>query len=427
MASHVSAQAPAGTQVPAPQSVAGVPGQRVSPEEIQQAVDQAIGFNLFAVPEQVSPSAGGGKKIYEVAAVERLHRFQVGLEQPTSRVQASNILGEQVGRLDLQWSVIPDDFLARPDHRLVAVPLDPNVSQRFAIQQMTFKFGDGTDAFRTFGTGRTFPMTVGDQPRLVVAAVANVTEAFGKFQNCEGNLTICGDLTPRGFRGNILTRFQDPIGKLRSKESLPPIQPQADPDPQTTYLLWAGQKGEEPPGLENHFSMSRDGQVRGMDITTQLKLLHLDFAQGGAFQGQNFMIGKKLIGLEIGFGRGSLPNASPVGTPLSPYLFEGVARYSILDNKGNTLGALLTNVIEGRRFDMPVPAAPGGNGWRFGFFGPIVYGTGCFEGVRGMFYGASGSVFYSLPDGQVVTHFYMARIDDPQGKFRSLAGGRGWN
>jgi hypothetical protein len=404
-----------------------VSSQGVSPRTIQQAVDQAIGFNLYAVPERVSFSAGGDQTIREIVAVERLHRFQVSIEQPTSGVQASNIFGEQVGRLDIRLVIIGDDFLARPDRRPVPIPLNPNVSQRFVIQQMTIGFGEGVDEFRSFGTGRTFPMTVGGQPRLVVAAVTNVTEASGKFEDCEGNLTLCGDLTPRGFSGNILTRFQDRSGKLGGDEHLPPIHRHSDPDPQTTYLLWAGQKGEEPPGLENHFSLSPDGQVRGMDITTQLRTLNLDFAHVGTFRGQNFKIGKELIGVEIGFGRGSVPTASPAGTPVSPYLFEGVARYAMMDINGNTLGTLLTNVIEGRRFDMPVLVAPNGSGWRFGFFGPIIYGTGCFEGVSGMFYGASGSVFYSLPDGQIVTHFYMARIDDPQGKFRSLVSARGWS
>ena len=135
--------------------------------EIQQAVDQAIGFNLYAVPELVSSSAGGDKAIREIVAVERLHRFQVSLEQPNSKVQACNIFGEQVGRLDVRLVIIDDDFLARPDRRPIAIPLNPNLSQRFVIQQMTIGFGDGVDRFNCFGTGRTFPMTVGGQPRLV--------------------------------------------------------------------------------------------------------------------------------------------------------------------------------------------------------------------------------------------------------------------
>jgi hypothetical protein len=190
--------------------------------------------------------------------------------------------------------------------------------------------------------------------------------------------------------------------------------------------MWAGMKTEEQSGWTNHFSLGPDAQVRGLDITTQLRILHLDFAVPGQFQGKDFSASRQIVGREIGFGRGSVPDATPVGTPLSPFLFEGVAYYSFFDDKGKTVGSILTNVLEGRRFDMPLPGVPGDLGWRFGFFGPIIYGSGCFEGAQGIFYGSSGSVFYSPPEGQLVTHFYMARINDPTGKFRVPASSGGW-
>jgi hypothetical protein len=416
-----SPQAEAGATSKAPRS-----GGRDSMGLLQQLVDQATGFNLFAVPDQRSSTNAAGKQ--EFSASENLHRFQVVLKAPTSRgVQAANIVGEVVGRLTLRWIVIPDNYYARPDRQPPAVRLDPAVSQRFVMQEMTLSFGDGSDGFRSFGTGRTFPMLVGLRPRIVVSAVANVTEGFGRFRHHDGNLTICGDLMPNGFCGNILVRFQDPAFDLRTSGSLPKIQPQPDPDPQTTYFLWVGQKGEEQPGYENHFSLGPDGQVRGMDITTQEKILHLDFAVPGGFQAKSFTTEKKIVGLEIGFGRGSIPDAPPTGTPLSPYMFEGVAQYTFFDNKGTSVGSLLTNVIEGRRFDMRLPGAPNEVAWRFGFFGPIIYGTGCFEGVEGMFYGASGSIFNPPPGAHIVTHFYMARMNDPEGKFRAAVASGGWS
>lgn len=426
MASSISAQSSGGsaanarTQSPASDSAPGV-----SLEVIQRLVDQAVGFNLFAIPDQNTGPANAGGLGQVIAG--KLHRFDVTLSLPSSSgVQAMNTLGEVVGRLEMQWFVIPDDYLARPDRQPASIQLNPAVSQRFSMQQMTFSFGDGQDGFRSFGTGRTFPMMVGNQPRIVVSAVANITEGFGKFRNHPGNFTICGDLTPTGFRGNILVRFQDPASDLRTQQPLSAIQPQRNPDPQTTYFLWTGRKGAETAGIENHFSLGPDRQVRGLNITTQLRVLNLDFAVPAQFQGRNFNIGKEIIGQEIGFGRGSVPDAPPTGTPLNPFLFEGVAQYSFLDSTGRTVGTLLTNVLEGRRFDMAVPGAPGDLGWRFGFFGLIIYGTGCFEDAEGIFYGSSGSVFFSPPEGQVVTHFYMARINDPEGKFRSSASSDGW-
>ena len=47
----------------------------------------------------------------------------------------------------------------------------------------------------------------------------------------------------------------------------------------------------------------------------------------------------------------------------------------------------------------------------------------CFRGVRGMFYGASGSVFNPPPGDHVLTHLYMACLDDPDGRFRERGGG----
>jgi hypothetical protein len=427
--SSISAAAQGGSPDKAGASSPGaapISSSSVSAPAIQQILDQAVGFNLFAVPDQRSRPSNGVSEVFGSAVVEKLHRFDVVLASPAGGVQATNTLGELVGSLELQWFIVPDDFLALPDRRPPSIPLDADVSQRFVMPRMTFTFGEGKDGFRSFGTGRTFPTLVGNQPRIVVSAIANVTETFGRFRNHEGNFTICGDLTPSGFKGDILVRFQDLAGDLRAQGSLPAIQPQRDPDPQTTYLLWAGMKDEEQPRFKNHFSFGPDAQVRGLNITTQLKILELDFAVAGQFRGQGFSASKKIVGLEIGFGRGSVLDATPAGTALSPFLFEGVAQYSFFDGKGSTVGALLTNVTEGRRFDMQLAGVPGNLGWRFGFFGPIIYGTGCFEGAQGIFYGSSGSVFYSPPEGQIVTHFYMARINDPDGRFRVAASRGGW-
>jgi len=401
--------------------------QGISAEAIQELVDQAAGFNLFAVPDANSRGGESGYGVSGSLLKERLYRFDVELVPPSGTgVQAMNTLGEEVGTLELQWFIVPDDFLARPDRQPPAIRLYPGISQRFVMQQMTFRFADGRDGFQSFGTGRTFPMMTGDQPRIMVSAVGNVTEGHGRFRNLDGNFTICGDLTPAGFKGNILVRFQDPEHTLRVRDELPTIQPQRDPDPQITYLLWSGKKGAEQAGVENHFSFGPDGQVRGLDITTQLRILQMGFAVSGSFLGKSFTVSKKIIGTEIGFGRGSIPTAPPTGTPVSPYLFEGVAKYSFFDSAGRIAGTILTNVTEGRRFDMNLRGVPGDQAWRFGFFGPIIYGTGCFRGVQGIFYGSSGSVFYSPPEGHVVTHFYMARISDPEGKFRAPESSGGW-
>jgi hypothetical protein len=184
--------------------------------------------------------------------------------------------------------------------------------------------------------------------------------------------------------------------------------------------MWAAQKGKTPEE-ENRFSRGPDGQVRGMNIPVRLRHLAtgMDLGAGGP-RAPGLRIGDP-VGMEVGFGRGSVPEAPPTGTPRAPYQFEGVARYSFLDRQGRPVGAVTANVAEGRRFDVLFPAAPGVTGWRFGFFGPIVFGSGALRCARGLFYGVSGSVFEPPPGDHVVTHLYAACLDDPGGRFRATA------
>jgi len=308
------------SSVATPPNVTSAQQGATSPEVIQRLIDQVAGFNLFVVPQGGNTTGRDLNGLTGFAVSADLHRFNVVTQRPTSHeIQATNLMGENVGRVDLRWSMIPDNFVARPDRQPPQMPVDSSISQRFVMQETTFSFADGRDGFRSFGTGRTFPMMVGRTPRVVVGGIGNITEGFGKFRGHEGNFTMCGDLTPNGFKGNILVRVQDNDGGLRTQGELPSIQPQPDPDPETTYLLWTAQKGTGP-DQENSASFGPDGQLRGLNIPTQLKLLELDYAVANGFQARDIKIGE-VIGREIGFGRGSIPGADPSGTPLNPFRF----------------------------------------------------------------------------------------------------------
>jgi hypothetical protein len=404
--------------------------EKYPPDLLQRLIDQACCFNVFAVPDRKRSDASvyapiQGRHVVGVRAKQALHRFDMGLDLSSSKfgVRATTAVGESAGSLDLHWMMIPHEYLALPDREPPQTRLDPCSSQRFVMKEMTLSFGDGRDGFRSFGTGRTFPMKGGARPKLVVAAVGNITEGLGKFKGHAGNFTLCGELVAdRGFLGHIVVRIADPAGSLTVPLDLPPVDPGPDPDPDATYLLWTAQKGK---GLdqENTASLGPDGKMRGLNIPTQLKRCCIGFTatQPDGFQSMDYRAGE-VIGREIGFGRGSYPDAPPTGTPLSPYLFEGVAQYSFFSPDGRTSGAITTNVIEGRRFDLLLPGAPGEVAWRFGFFGPIMLGTGCFRGVEGVFYGASTSVFKPPPGDHVITHLYVARLNDPDGRFRAAVG-----
>jgi hypothetical protein len=397
-----------------------------SSDLLQRLIDQAACFHLFAIPDgqRFGPALhapGDTHSVIGIRASQALHRFEISLELPVSGsvVRAANTVGELSGRLDLLWLMIPDDYAATPDREPPVTRLDPSRSQRFVMREMTFTFGDGRDGFRSFGTGRTFP-TAGKRPALVAAAVGNVVEGVGRFCGHEGNFTLCGELSAeRGFLGHLVVRIADPRGNLRTLADLPPIEAGPDPDPGTTYLMWAAQKGA---GQEqqNFPSLGPDGKLRGLNIPVELKLGSLGFSARGSegFRSAEFRAGE-VIGKEIGFGRGSFPDAPPTGTALTPYQFEGIAQYSFHDRQARDLGAIRSNVVEGRGFDMTLPDAPGEVAWRFGFFGPIILGLGCFRGVQGMFYGASASVFKMPPEAHVITHLYMARLNDPDSRFRA--------
>jgi hypothetical protein len=393
-------------------------------DRLQFLVDQAALFNAFVVPGPPRAAiARCSGSVTEFAGREIVRRFEINLDLPTSgrEVRAVNTLGEAAGVLDLRLIFIPGGFAARPDREPPPVALDPAQSQRFALQEATFRFGAGGDGFRSFGTGRTFPTVVAGRPRLAAAAIGNLTEGFGKFRGREGNYTFCGDLDPeRGFSGHVIFRIVDADCSLRrGGEDLPVLQAVPDADPAVTFLAWTGQKGKGP-DQENRFSLDPNGEVRGMNIPTQLKPIQVDFSAQGSdgFRVRCFRTGP-VVGREIGFGRGSEPGADPAGTPWRPFLFEGVARYSFNDERGRELGAITTNVLEGRRFDMKLTGAPAEPALRFGFFGPIVAGTGCFRGASGLFFGATGSIFKPPPGEHVITHYYAARIHDPEGNFRS--------
>jgi hypothetical protein len=410
---------------PATPTGRGVEQDHLSVQSLQVLVDQIATFNAFVLPDRsnsASPIVTQNGSVTAIKCCEALHRFDLELETPSpSRLKSVNVLGEQVGSVDLRWMILPDNFGARPDREPPATQLDPGRSQRFVMQEMTFNFCDRRDGFRSFGTGRTFPTMLDGRPRLLAAAVGNVADGFGKFAGHEGTFTICGELTlDGGFIGHIVARILDEQKNLRTREQLPLSSTGIErPDSDFTYLMWLAQKGKGPEQV-NRPSLTADGQLRGLNIPMELKRGAVNFTARapGCFQSSELEVGE-VIGLEVGFGRGSEPGASPEGTALSPFQFEGVARYRFDDNSRRAVGAITTNVLEGRRFDYRLANEVA---WRFGFFGPILYGSGCFEGIQGsMFYGASNSIFKPPPGDHIITHCYYARVYDPEGKFRAAA------
>jgi hypothetical protein len=403
----LSSASPGGALIPAAMGTG-----RFSHAELARLVDQAASFHLLAVP---GPDRA-----------QTLHRFDLELEPPSAAhgVRGANTVGESAGRLDLRWSVIPWSWAARPDRQPPAERLDASRSQRITLQEAIFTFANG-DGFRSFGTGRTFPVMAGGRARLTVAAVGNLVEGLGRLRGRQGNFTLCGELTAdHQIEGHIMVRIVDPDGSLRTGAAPAPAAPPPNPTPDVTYLTWIAQKGESA-DQENYFSFSQDGQVRGVNIPVALHPVQTGIASlADGLRVRHLTVGPEVIGLEIGFGRETQPRTSISGTGLNPYQFEGVSEYTFYDRDGRTsVGAFKANFLEGRSFEMELPGAPGQSSLRFSYYGVITGGTGCFRGVQGMLYGTAGSVFNPPPSDHVISNLYVARLHDPDGRFR--AGGPG--
>jgi hypothetical protein len=387
-------------------------------EMLERLVDQAAVFNAVILAEQ-NP-APTRNRFFGIPVSQRLHPFNAEMKVTGSCVKASNEIGEAMGTITQKWALVPDNYVAAPRRHPHEVPFDPATSQRFAMEQVRVNFGNGNDGFIGFGTGRTFPPARGRQEKLAVAGVGDILQGFGKFHRRAGNFIICGDLIPgHGFEGNILIRVVDSYGELRTKTRLTPIQPMAVSIPETTFLMLRSQK--KGPGERSSFSYAANGHIRGINVPLELKQLSTTFAFSGTDGVMSDISIGEVMGKEVGFTATDPDNPGPGnGSSEAPFSFQGVSRYTFFDRRGPSVGSFTVNFIEGRTFLMKLPADPTQRALRFAFYGPIIFGTGCFKGVRGIFYGASGSVFEPPPGQHVIIHSYMARLDDAEGKYRVL-------
>jgi hypothetical protein len=383
---------------------------------LERLVDQAAVFNAFIPAKQAHASTRGS--ILDMPVSQRLHRFSAETKVAGSCVKASNEVGEIVGAIDQRWVLVPDDYVAGPGYQPARVPFNPAISQRFVMQEVRVSFGEGSDGFIGFGTGRTFPSSSNGE-KLAVAGVGDILRGVGKFHRRTGNFVISGNLVPGGIEGNILIRVVDPDGELRTKAKLPPIQPVAASIPGTTYLMMRSQK--KGPNQRSSFSYTANGHIRGINVPLELKQLSTSFAFAGADGLMSEISIGEVIGKEVGFTATDPAKPGPGnGSSEAPFSFQGVSRYTFFDRLGESIGGFTVNFLEGRTFLMKLPVDPKQQALRFAFYGPIIFGTGCFKGVQGTFYGASGSVFQPPPGEHVIIHSYMARLDDAEGKYRVL-------
>lgn len=383
--------------------------------ELQRLVDQAANVHVFTAPAGNVAIIGSGTGI---RLVQPIHPMTIEPSWPAGgTMRSTRWVAPATGHLDVSLRWILDEYVARPDRQPPESAPTAGVAQRFVIQDGALWLHPQA-GFRLFGAGRAFRGPAGDMNRWIGGAVCNILEGFGVFRGLEGNCTWCGDLSPsEGFRGHIMIRVRDPQGRLVTNEPLPVSEVAADAEPEISYLTWLGQKVPES-RLANTPSLGEGGQVRGLNIPVDLKLVSTGWAiTASGFRAKALAPGD-VIGLEIGFGRESAPRSPLTGNGMAPYQFEGVSKYTFHDRSGATVGTVTANVLEGRSMTVNLEGAPGQPALRFGFFGPLIAGTGCFAGARGVLYGASGSVFNPPPLDHVISNWYALRLYDTEGKFR---------
>jgi hypothetical protein len=389
--------------------------------EMQRLVDEAASFHLLVTPSRARGGFIGTARqgVVGFETSQAVHRLRLSLEMPTARgLKGANDVGACVGDVIFRWVMVEREYVAQAGRPSPGAELDRSQSQRFVIEDAEFRFTTG-DGFRAFGAGRTFPIAdARGMPRLIAGGVGDVIEGAGCFANRRGNFTLAGEITVGGaFSGEVMVRVLDPDATLRSDE-VAPLSGTGPIEEGISYLTWVAQKGGGP-DQENSFSISPSGQPRGLNIPVQLKRVWTDFSTSGGFRAQRLRTGE-VIGREIGFGKEARPRAPEMGTPSNPYQFEGVSLYSFYDNE-RTVATLTANVLEGRSIRVQLPGVPDAPALRFGYFGPIVTGSGLFEDVRGMLYGTAGSVFAPPPAPHIITNLYVARLFDPDGRWRTTA------
>ena len=341
---------------------------------------------------------------------ERLHRFDVRGTVPDERrgVRATNTVGEAVGTLAMKWRIAPDDFEPAPGRLPPPTLLDQTRSQKFVMLDGRQRFEDGRESgLRGFGAGRTFPIVVNGRRQLRIAAVVEVVEGFGNLSGLTGAIVVNGYvIPPTGLFINFVARFPDPDGQLPAHAPIPPCEPEPEPDPGTTFLLF---EGEPDPDRGVGERPARGGHTPGSSIRQRLRLVHTGFDVGSRVGLRSHTWEGPVVGhvtADLKFDADPGPTSS---IRMSNVLF------TFTDPAGHVVGTLAAHMVEGRAFKTTVK---GHQMFRFGAFGPLVEGTGAFDGAVGMM--TTNAVISASP--RTESNLYILRISDPGGRYRASRG-----
>lgn len=353
-------------------------------EQVERWLDEAVILNLYAIPKSRSNTAikdADGVVIgFVVDAV--LHRFDEEWPRKERSLPITNQIGPPVATLSQRCLFIPDEYRALPGKEPPPTRLDRSRSQRFVILESEVTLSDGRHVFFAFGTGRTYPMPVADgQSELQISAISEVIDGQGQFRNEMGTCTFCGSLTDGinyKYQGNVLIRFIDSghqSALIHEASSRMPSRNLEDFEPGTTYLIYRGRKPTRDSRTEYTFDAS--GEVEGLSLQQELHSIKSgrkfeEEIRSSVHEGQ--LIGQMTANVLF-----NILNPGAPGTSLSPIPFKSINRFSF-GRENVSFGDFEVTGGEGRTFNFSFPQAPRQRGLRFAAFGPIVNGTGIFQG-----------------------------------------------
>jgi len=417
-------QQPPASGAPSASSLPDVNVETYPFDFVQHLLDQTANFNLFSVPESHDPDAlsltqdrtdwfgiNGG---YGCVIRSALRRFDSFVQTPsTDDITVSQAVGEAIGSLRARWLFSAGEPGWTPDREPPPAIYDPWSSQHFSLMDGEFSFGSD-DRFRGYGKGRTYPVSMHGQPKLLAAAVGNVTDGAGRFRGCEGTFIMTGTFTTDlGFLGQISIRIVDPEGRLRTEREAPPLTAISDPDPWSTFFVMRGEKKDRtvkttfgPPPGDGRVSLVTPSRFRAAQFNATTR--------GGGGIRTETRVGPVVCKMDATVYFDLL---APPGTAMRPVPFGTDEIYRFVDTREREVATLTARVEEGISFNLKFPAAPGQPGVRFAGFGPITGGTGPLEGAQGLL--TVNSLIGIAPHALTLMH--VLHIVDPGRHYRTSA------
>jgi hypothetical protein len=377
-------------------------------QTVFQLLERAASFQMLAVP-----GAGGlDPRAPELAISSDLHRFEAEATTAEDGLSVAQTVGEKVGSFSSRWLVTDEGW--DPSRVPSGRPFDPARPQALVFQEDRVRFVNGI-GFDGYGVGATRPIEVAGRRQLLVSGVGDVRRGIGKLEGISGTYFVDGVLVPgEGFRGIVFLRALDPQRRLRGEDPVPAPRAGGVASPEATYVVLHGQKRGA--GQHTEWRLGPDGRPVGILTPAEMSGAIYRFRVGGALRLQCERRVRSRVGnLEATI---AADLNRPPGTHERPVPFGTRNTYTFTAPGGGTLGTVDAQVEVGQSFGLAFASLPGQKGLRFAGVGPILRGTGIFEGVQGTV--AVSSAIGLAPHALSLVN--VLRIIDPGGRFR---GGRG--